>query len=88
MVTVELGGDDGVVIEWPQRRVAKAVVEALDLFLGQRNRTLLDSVVLEGLWRYAYIPRPANPGSIDFLKDRFESPDQAPRARHPLLSVP
>ncbi len=86
-VPVVLGRDQLVVVQRPQGAVAEALVELVDLLLGEGDRHLLDAVV--GEWGDVEVGRtgPPDPGAVPLLEDRGEGPHQTARARPPLARL-
>ncbi len=74
---VELRLGDDVVVERPQGGVGEALVEALDLLLGQRDRVQSHAVVVEGLQAGLGAARPADPDAVVGAHHRLDRGDQA-----------
>ena len=80
---VELRGGDDVVIERPQRGIAEAFVDVLDLSRRQRHRDQGHAIAVERLRGATSRPRPADPHPVGALHHRSQSTDQTPRAGPP-----
>ncbi len=81
---MELGGDDDVVVQRPQRRVGEALVIALHVLLLESHRVQAHPVGLEGGGRLARRSGPSHPGpGIDSAHHRLHRGDQAAGAGDP-----
>ncbi len=83
-LAVELRLGDDVVVERPEGRVGEALVEPLDLLLGQRDRVQSHAVVVEGLQAGLGAARPADPDAVVGAHHRLDRGDQATGRRPPL----
>jgi hypothetical protein len=68
-VAVELGSDNGIVVQRPQGSVAEAVVEAVDLFFAQGDRLLVDPIMKERRRIEIRDSWPSDPCTLGVLED-------------------
>ena len=83
-LAVELGGDDHVVIDRPERVVAESFVVALDLVLGQGHGMQPHARLVKGLRRLAGLAGPPHPDTVAPAHDGLHGRHEAAGAAVPL----